>query len=83
MFSTRSILILTILVYSPRVPAQGGLGSISGMVSDSYRSIVPGAPIQLKSVQTGASYTATSSSTGNYTVEQLPAGDSARRRNDR
>ena len=72
--SARSILILGMLVFSPWVLAQGDLGSISGMVSDSDHAIVPGAPIQVKSVQTGATYTATSSSTGNYTIAQLPAG---------
>src|SRR2546428_1792406 len=70
----RSILIVGMLVFSPWVLAQGDLGSISGMVSDSDHAIVPGAPIQLKSVQTGATYTAMSSSTGNYTLAQLPAG---------
>jgi hypothetical protein len=72
--SAKSILILGMLVFSPWVLAQGDLGSISGMISDSDHAIVPGAPIQVKSVQTGATYTATSSSTGNYTLAQLPAG---------
>ena len=72
--SARSILIVGMLVFSPWVLAQGNLGSISGMVSDSYHAMVPGAPIQLKNVQTEAMYKATSSPTGNYTLEQLPAG---------
>src|SRR5215472_17459775 len=72
--SARAILILGMLVFSPWVLAQGDLGSIGGVVSDSDHAIVPGAPIQVKSVQTGATYTAVSSSTGNYTLGQLPAG---------
>ncbi len=70
----RSILVVGMLVFSPWVLAQGDLGSISGMVSDSNHAVVPGAPIQVKSVQTGAIYKATSSSTGNYTLGPLPAG---------
>ena len=72
--SARSILIVGMLVFSPWVLAQGDLGSISGIVSDSDHAIVAGAPIQLKSVQTGATYQAASSSTGSYTLAQLPAG---------
>jgi len=72
--STRSVLVVGILVFSPWVLAQGNLGFISGLVSDSGHAAVPGAPIQLKNVQTGATYAATSSSTGDYTLAQLPVG---------
>src|SRR5437016_13226491 len=70
----RSILVVAMLVFSPWVLAQGDLGSISGMVSDSDHAVVPGALIQVKSVQTGATYKATSASTGNYTLGPLPTG---------
>jgi len=70
----RSILVVGMLVFSPWVLAQGDLGSISGMVSDTNHAIVPGTPIQVKNVQTGATYKATSSSTGDYTLGPLPAG---------
>src|SRR2546426_12671977 len=72
--SARSILTLGMLVFSPWVLAQGDLGSISGMVSNTDHAIVASAPIQVKSLETGATYRATSSSTGNYTLSQLPAG---------
>src|SRR5206468_6544094 len=72
--SARSILTLGMLVFSPWVLAQGDLGSISGMVSNTDHAIVASAPIQVKSLETGATYKATSSSTGNYTLSQLPAG---------
>ena len=72
--SARSILILGMLVFSPWVLAQGDLGSISGMVSNTDHAIVASAPIQVKSLETGATYKATSASTGNYTLSQLPAG---------
>src|SRR5678816_3949284 len=69
----RSILV-GMLVFSPWVLAQGDLSSISGMVSDTNHAVVPGTPIQVKNVQTGATYKATSSSTGDYTLGPLPAG---------
>src|SRR5262249_20605027 len=73
--SARSILIVgMLLVFSPWLPAQGDLGSISGMLSDTNHAVVPGAPSQVKNVQTGAISKATSSSTGNYTLGPLPAG---------
>src|SRR5437870_4905120 len=72
--SARSILTLGMLVFSPWVLAQGDLGSISGMVSNTDHAIVASAPIQVKSLETGATYKATSSSTGNYNLSQLPAG---------
>src|SRR2546427_13157720 len=72
--SARSILIAGMLVFSPWALAQGDLGSMSGMVSNTDHAIVPGAPIQVKSLETGATYKATNSSTGNYTFAQLPAG---------
>jgi len=62
------------LSLSPWLLAQGDLGSIDGVVSDPDRAIVSGAPIQVKNVQTGAIYKAASSSTGNYTLGQLPPG---------
>ena len=69
-----SIFVLGMLAFSPWLLAQSDLGAIDGVVSDPDRGIVSGAPIQVKNVQTGAVYKATSSSTGNYTLAQLPAG---------
>src|SRR5437867_11701821 len=69
-----SIFVLGMLAFSPWLLAQSDLGAIDGVVSDPDRGIVSGAPIQVKNVQTGAVYKATSSSTGNYTLAQLPPG---------
>src|SRR5438874_847678 len=69
-----SIFVVGMLAFSPWLLAQSDLGSIDGVVSDPDRAIVSGAPIQVKNVQTGAVYKATSSSTGNYTLAQLPPG---------
>ena len=49
-------------------------GAISGVVRDQDGAVVPGAPIQAKNVNTGATYKTASSATGNYTLGQLPAG---------
>src|SRR5947199_8554047 len=69
-----SIFIVGMLSLSPWLLAQVDLGSMDGVVSDPDRAIVSGAPIQVKNVQTGAIYKAASSSTGNYTLGQLPPG---------
>ena len=72
--SARVILTAAMLLFSPWALAQGNLGSISGMVSDSDHTSVADAPIQVKNAQTGATYKATSSSAGNYMFPELPAG---------
>src|SRR5579885_3064605 len=54
--------------------AQSDRGTITGTVSDPAGAVVPNAPIQVKSAQTGAEYTAASSATGNFTFAQLPPG---------
>ena len=72
--SARSILMLGMVAFSPWASTHGDLGSISGIVSNTEHATVRGAPIQVKSPETGATYRATSSSTGNYTFAQLPAG---------
>jgi hypothetical protein len=69
-----SIFLMGMLAFSPWPLAQTDRGSINGVVSDADHAIVPGAPIQVKNGQTGAVYKTTSSSTGNYTLEQLPPG---------
>jgi len=54
--------------------AQTDRGTITGTVSDATGAVIPGVPIEVKNVQTGATYQAGSSETGNYTLAQLPAG---------
>ena len=48
--------------------------SISGLVADATGAAVAGATITVKSVETGATRTATSDSNGNYHLAQLPLG---------
>ena len=54
--------------------AQSDRGTITGTVSDPAGAVIANAPIQAKNVETGIVYPAQTSSTGNYTIGQLPAG---------
>jgi hypothetical protein len=54
--------------------AQSDRGTITGTVSDPAGAVVSGAPIQARNIQTGASYEGATSTTGNYSLAQLPAG---------
>ena len=54
--------------------AQTDRGTITGTVTDPAGAVVPNAPLEAKNVDTGALYPGGSSSTGNYTIAQLPAG---------
>ena len=51
------------------------LATVTGTVTDSTGAVIPNAPVALKNVDTGQTYTGASSGTGNYTVSQLPVGD--------
>jgi len=54
--------------------AQSDRGTITGTVGDPAGAVVAGAPIEARNVETGAVYQAATSTTGNYTIAQLPAG---------
>ncbi len=49
-------------------------GTITGVVTDMSGAVVAGAQISAQNTDTGALYTATGTSTGNYTLAQLPTG---------
>jgi hypothetical protein len=53
---------------------QSDRGTITGTVSDPAGAVVANAPIEARNVETGVLYQAESSSTGNYTLVQLPVG---------
>src|SRR3954468_3035602 len=55
--------------------AQSDRGTITGTVSDPAGAVVAGAPVEIKNVAQGVLYQAASSSTGNFTLAQLPAGE--------
>jgi hypothetical protein len=54
--------------------AQSDRGTITGTISDPAGAVVANAPIQARNVETGGAYEGATSTTGNYTLTQLPAG---------
>ena len=54
--------------------AQGDRGSITGTISDPAGALVANAAIEAKQFEKGTVYQTQSTSTGNYTIAQLPVG---------
>ncbi len=54
--------------------AQGDRGTITGTIADPAGAVVANAPIEAKNTDTGAIYPTQSTTTGNYTLSELPAG---------
>ncbi len=69
LFSTVCLFVLASAAF-----AQTDRGTITGTVLDPAGAVVPSASIEAKNGATGQQYTAGSSSTGNYTLANLPAG---------
>ena len=63
-----------ILMVSVLARAQGDRGTITGTVTDAANAVVGGAGIEARNSETGATYTAATTETGNYTLAQVPAG---------
>lgn len=55
--------------------AQSDRGTITGAITDPAGAVVPNAPVEVKNSETGVLYQAASSTTGNYTLAQVPAGN--------
>ena len=70
---TLSVLVL-LLVLSTGAFAQVSTGTITGTIEDPAGAVVPGAPVEVKNVDTGAVYKGGASATGNYVIQALPAG---------
>src|SRR5437016_5160173 len=72
----RSILtsLFVLMALSIAAFAQSDRGTITGTIADPAGAVVANAPIEAKNTETGALYQAASSSTGNYTLPQLPVG---------
>ena len=66
--------IVFLFVLSGIAFAQGDRGTITGTVADAGNAVVGGASIEAKNLESGATYTAATTETGNYTLAQLPAG---------
>jgi Carboxypeptidase regulatory-like domain len=67
--------IVAIIAMSAGIFAQGGTGSISGVVADSTGAVVKGATVTLTSKATNQSQTATTSDDGLYNFVLLQPGD--------
>jgi hypothetical protein len=68
---SRCICFVVLAVYAF---AQSDRGTITGTVSDPAGAVVANAPIQAKNLGTGVEYSSATSTTGNYTLLQLPPG---------
>src|SRR5215469_14879127 len=53
---------------------QAATGTITGTVSDPAGAVVAGAVVSARNTETGVSYPAATTTTGNYTITQLPVG---------
>src|ERR1051326_2235602 len=67
-------LVAFIVVACGIVLAQGDRGTITGTVTDAGNAVVGGAAVEARNSESGATYNAATTETGNYTLAQLPAG---------
>src|SRR5579862_998578 len=65
---------LLLLGLSAIAYGQAGGGTITGTISDQAGAVVVGANVEATNSETGVSYAAQSTNTGNYTISQLPVG---------
>lgn len=70
----RIALILVLLGSLTIASGQTFLGSVVGVVSDPSGSVVPGVEVDLLETRTGIERRTTTTSAGNYTFAELPAG---------
>ncbi len=68
------VVIACLILAVTSASAQSDRGSITGTVSDPAGAVISSASIEAKNVNTRAVYKAATTSTGNYTLTQLPAG---------
>jgi hypothetical protein len=66
--------LLALLLAAGTSIAQTDTGTITGTITDSNGALMPGVRIEARNTATGAPYQVASSSTGSYTIAQLPAG---------
>jgi hypothetical protein len=64
-----SLFVLSVAGY-----AQSDRGSITGVIADPAGAVVANAVVDVRNVETGAIYHAASTSTGNYSINELPTG---------
>jgi hypothetical protein len=66
-------MLLTFALTLPAFP-QADRGTLTGTVTDPQGAVVPTAKISVRNPQTGGQYETVTTSTGNYSLAQLPAG---------
>ncbi len=54
--------------------AQSDRGTITGTVADPAGAVIANASVEVKNLQTGATYPGVTTDTGNYTIPQVPVG---------
>ncbi|MBV8730308.1 MAG: TonB-dependent receptor [Acidobacteriia bacterium] len=71
---TASRVAVCLFLFNIGLVAQSDRSTITGTVSDPAGATIANAAIQLKNSETGVAYDAASTTTGNYTVPQVPTG---------
>ena len=74
LFGASAILLMAWSCLTPAIRAQTVEGQINGTVTDNSGSVVPGASIVLKSLDTGAERTTVSAGSGVYFLSSVPPG---------
>ncbi|HEX4274896.1 MAG TPA: TonB-dependent receptor [Bryobacteraceae bacterium] len=69
------LLLAVSALFVPQAFSQSDRGTMTGTVSDSTGAVIANAPVQAKNSGTGVVYDSATSTTGNYTISQLPAGN--------
>ena len=75
--STRALVLRLLLFFSVGAPlavGQVGNATITGTVTDPAGAAVAGARVEAKNAQTGVIFSSISTTSGNYTITDLPAG---------
>jgi hypothetical protein len=73
--SMGSALVWLLLVWNAPVTAQSTTGTVQGTVKDNQDGVVPGATATIRNVQTNATRTLVTDSSGNYRFLNVPIGD--------
>ena len=71
---TRGVIAISFCLFASAAFGQGGLGTMSGTVTDPDGGLIAGATVQAKDTTTETIYTASTLRTGSFTLSELPAG---------
>ena len=70
----RVLATLCLLLLASAAFAQSDRGIITGTVTDTTGAVVANASIEARQLETGSVFPTTTTSTGNYTLSELPVG---------